>query len=391
MQKQCWFFLLFFLVSCARTPLKNLEDSMRPASSAPVISDSLSRESFFIALNKHIAVMKTSSQVQDPLVFGKKTIKKAEYIKALEEILEHEGDWLEWISTKFDSYEVYGRDEWAEVMITGYYEPKVLGSHQKTKEFSQALYSTPKDLITIDLKRFSSKFTKGERLSVLQGHIVDQNFVPFYSRKEIDENNKLKDQKLELAWVDPIDAFFIQIQGSGVVEFPDGEKVRMGYDNQNGHTYFPIGRSLTEIIPMEQMSMHKIKSHLQTLSKEEQQEVFNRNPSYVFFKRLQSDALTYAGMEVQDGRTIATDAHLFPKGALAFLDVEEPDFNSLSNDEVQTWQRKPRLVFDQDTGGAIKGADRVDLYFGQGDLAAQKAGVMKQKGKLYYLVPKSKL
>lgn len=391
MQKQCWVFLLFFLVSCARTPLKNLEDSMRPASSAPVISDSLSRESFFIALNKHIAVMKTSSQVQDPLVFGKKTVKKTEYIKALEEILEHENDWLEWISTKFDSYEVYGRDEWAEVMITGYYEPKVLGSHKKTKEFSQALYSTPKDLITIDLKRFSSKFTKGERLSVLQGHIVDQNFVPFYSRKEIDENNRLKDQKLELAWVDPIDAFFIQIQGSGVVEFPDGEKVRMGYDNQNGHTYFPIGRSLTEIIPMEQMSMHKIKSHLQTLPKEKQQEVFNRNPSYVFFKRLQSDALTYAGMEVQDGRTIATDAHLFPKGALAFLDVEEPDFNSTSDDEVQTWQRKPRLVFDQDTGGAIKGADRVDLYFGQGDLAAQKAGVMKQKGKLYYLVPKSEL
>jgi membrane-bound lytic murein transglycosylase A len=391
MQKKSWFFFLLIscLVSCTRAPVKNAEEAMRLSSNPPEVLDSLSSESFFTALGKHVAVMKTSSLVSNPMVFGKKTVAKDDYIKSLEEIFNHQDNWQEWIATHFDFYEVYGREHWSEIMSTGYYEPQVSGSHVQTPEFSQALYSTPNDLITIDLKSFSAKFTKGERLNVLQGRMVNQNFVPYYSRKEIDEKNILKDKKLELAWVDPIDAFFIQIQGSGVIEFSDGEKMRVGYDNQNGHTYYPIGRSLWDVIPVEKMSMRKIKNHLQTLSKSEQQKVFNRNPSYVFFKKLDTDAMTYAGMEVQDGRTIATDAHLFPKGALAFLDIDEPEFKSQEDEEPESWQRKPRFVFDQDTGGAIRGADRVDLYFGRGPEAAQKAGVMKQKGKLYYLVPRN--
>ncbi|MBY0414543.1 MAG: MltA domain-containing protein, partial [Bdellovibrionales bacterium] len=154
--------------------------------------------------------------------------------------------------------------------------------------------------------------------------------------------------------------------------------------------YFPIGRLLTDSIPLESMSMQKIKLHLKTLSKEDQQKILNKNPSYVFFKKLDGGALTFAGMEVQEGRTIATDVHLFPKGAMAFLETEEPTFNSSEDLEAFQWEKKARIVFDQDTGGAIKGSGRVDLYFGQGDIAAQKAGIMKQKGLLYYLVPKLK-
>jgi membrane-bound lytic murein transglycosylase A len=212
--------------------------------------------------------------------------------------------------------------------------------------------------------------------------------VPYYERSEIDVAKKLADKSSVLAWVDPVDAFFIQIQGSGVVEFSDGDSMRVGYDGQNGHSYMAIGKFLTHAIPMEQMSMQKIKTHLLSLSPEERQKIMNKNPSYVFFRKLDSLALTYAGMEVQAGRTIATDLHLFPKGAMAFLDIEEPEFTSNAETVASQWIRKPRLVFDQDTGGAIKGSGRVDLYFGQGDLAAQKAGVMKQKGKLFYLVPK---
>lgn len=382
-------FLVLFFSACSRAPLKHNEDAMRLASAPPALLDQLSKESFLESLKKHIAVMKISGQVQDPMVFGKKSIKKSDYINALEKILEHEEDYLNWISLNFEFHEVYGRDDWSEVMVTGYYEPLVKGSKKESTEFSQALYSTPEDLLTIDLKEFAAKFMKGERLGLLKGRLVNKAIVPYYDRKEIDESGKLKDRReLVLAWVDPLDSFFIQIQGSGVVEFEDGEKMRVGYDSQNGHAYYPIGRFLTDSIPLEKMSMQKIKLHLKTLKKDEQQKVMNKNPSYVFFKKLDSGALTYAGMEVQEGRTIATDFHLFPKGAMGFLETEEPEFNSLNDVEVVSWQSKSRLVFDQDTGGAIRGSGRVDLYLGHGDLAAQKAGVMKQKGRLFYLVPK---
>lgn len=380
--------LLVILSACARSPLKNRDDLMRPASDAPALTDNLSRESFFIALRNHIDVMKKSNQVKDPMVFGKKKIPKADYIAALEKIFEHEVDWLDYISVNFESYEVYGRDDWADVMVTGYYEPKVSGSKNKTKDFFRPAYATPSDMLTIDLKKFASKFPKGEKLGGLQARVENKRIVPYYDRKDIDENNKLSGQNLELAWLDPIDAFFIQIQGTGVVEFEDGEKLRIGYDNQNGHAYFPIGKFLTDHIPLEEMSMQRIRAHLKTLPFKEQQTILNQNPSYVFFKKLDGKALTYAGMEVEDGRTIATDLQLFPKGALAFLDIEEPVFDSGDAIVATNWERRPRLVFDQDTGGAIKGSGRVDLFYGEGDSAAQKAGVMKQKGKLFYLVPR---
>jgi membrane-bound lytic murein transglycosylase A len=380
--------LLVFFSACSRAPLKNREDLMRPASNAPAITDYLSRESFFIALRNHIDVMKKSNQVKDPMVFGKKKIPKADYIASLEKIFEHQENWIDYISVNFESYEVYGRDDWADVMVTGYYEPKVTGSKTKTKDFFQPAYRTPNDLVTIDLKNFSSKFPKGEKLGLLTARVENKKIVPYYDRKEIDENYKLSNQNLELAWLDPIDAFFIQIQGTGVVEFENGEKIRIGYDGQNGHAYFPIGKFLTEHIPIEEMSMQRIRSHLKTLPFKDQQAILNKNPSYVFFKKLDGKALTYAGMEVEDGRTIATDLQLFPKGALAFLDIEEPVFESEDATVATMWERRPRLVFDQDTGGAIKGSGRVDLFYGEGDPAAQKAGVMKQKGKLFYLLPR---
>ena len=380
--------LVILLNACSRGPLKKREDLMRPASDSPVITDHLSKESFFIALRKHIDSMKKSNQVKDPMVFGKKQIPKNSYIASLEKIFEHEADWLDYITINFETFEVYGLDEWADVMVTGYYEPKVAGSRQKTKSYFQPAYSTPDDMLTIDLKKFSDKFPAGQKLGTLKARVENKRILPYYDRKDIDENLKLANQNLELAWLDPIDAFFIQIQGTGVVEFEDGEKIRIGYDGQNGHAYFPIGKFLTDHIPLEEMSMQRIRSHLKTLPFSEQQNILNKNPSYVFFKKLDGKALTYAGMEVEDGRTIATDLQLFPKGALAFLDIEEPVFDSESAMVATHWERRPRLVFDQDTGGAIKGSGRVDLFYGEGDTAAQKAGVMNQKGKLFYLVPR---
>jgi membrane-bound lytic murein transglycosylase A len=327
--------------------------------------------------------------MKDPIIFGSKKISKAEYLSALEEIFNHQADWVEWIDKNFERHEVYGKDQWGEVLSTGYYEPKVRGSKKATDIFSQPVYATPADLVSIDLKAFSYKFTKGLEHNSLTGRISNKKIVPYFVRKEIDSDKKLDGQDLEIAWIDPVDSFFIQIQGSGVIEFDDGDSIRIGYANQNGHPYVAIGKHLTHVIPLNEMSMQRIRAYLKTLSSLEQQDILNINPSYVFFKKLETLALTYTGAEVSDGRTIATDKLLMPKGALAWLDIEEPVFLSESSTEPISWERRPRLVFDQDTGGAIKGPGRVDLYYGNNESAAQKAGVMRRLGKLYYLVPKS--
>lgn len=380
--------LIIILASCARAPLTERSQNSRLTSSPPALTDSLEKESFFSTLRSHIEVMKSSGIVHDPMQFGDRKISKADYILALENLLGHEEDWLIYINNHFDFYEIYGKEDWNEVLVTGYYEPRVQGSKVKTAVYSQPLYSTPSDLVIIDLKNFAYKFPKGSKLNVIQGRLQNQNLMPYYSRAEIDSIKGPIADTQALAWVDPVDAFFIQIQGSGTVVLSPTEEMRVGYDNQNGHGYMAIGKFLTDHIPMKEMSMQKIRQHLKTLSPSEQQKILNKNPSYVFFKKLDGPALTYGGMEVSNGRTIATDSHLYSKGAIAFLDIEEPVFETVDSHEVLHWEKRQRLVFDQDTGGAIKGGGRVDLFFGSDELSAQKAGVMKQMGKLFYLVPK---
>jgi len=382
--------ICLLLTSCARTKLNRVEDALRPVKGnmRPITRDSLGADSFFATLKKHIEVMKQSKLVRDPMVFGKKLISKADYIAALEKIPESKENYLAYINEHFDVMEVYGRNQWGDVLATGYYEPLLNGSRTKTERFSAPLYKAPEDLITVDLKLFESMFKRYDFPAQLTGKLKGKTLVPYFDRKEIDIDKKLEGKNLELAWVDPAEAFFLHIQGSGVVRFENDEELHVGYNAQNGHPYQAIGKLLHHVIPKDEMSTQKIKAYLKTLTKEQQQDLLNKNPSYVFFKKLEGEAITYAGMEVSEGRTIATDNVFFPKGALAYLDIEEPQFENQMAEVPSQWIKVPRLVFDQDTGGAIKGGDRVDLYFGKGDEAFQKAGVMKRMGKLYYLVPK---
>ena len=188
--------ILIILSSCSRAPLKNRDDLMRAASNSPVITDSLTKESFFLTLRKHIDVMKKSNQVKDPMVFGKKKILKADYIASLEKIFEHQSDYLDYISINFEAFEVYGRDDWAEVMVTGYYEPRVEGSRTKTTNFFQPAYATPSDMLTIDLKKFADKFPPGQKLTPLRARVENNRVVPYFDRQEIDEKSKLANKNL---------------------------------------------------------------------------------------------------------------------------------------------------------------------------------------------------
>ena len=225
----------------------------------------------------------------------------------------------------------------------------------------------------------------------LQRSVDGVSVLPYYTRAEIDGAKNYSDllgKNLALAWLDPVDAIYLQIQGSGAIEFANGQKMYVGYDKQNGYPWFPIGRALKDKIPIEQMTMQRVRAHLKTLNPQQLREILDRDPSYVFFRKLSGAPVGSFGSEVVGQRTIASDNFLFPKGVLAFLDISVPVFKDAEQIEPSEWQRRPRFVLDVDTGGAIRGGGRIDLYMGEGPVMGQMAGVMKQHGKLWYLAPK---
>lgn len=400
--------LLLFVFSCARAPLKDRSDAMRKTSNGPQLSDDLDFASLQRGIAANIDFIQSSARAGNEIVFGKIKIPKKNYIAALKYLLENSTDMTSFqnlVSQKFDFYEVYGSDDWAKIKVTSYYTPLLKGSLKKTKMFSQPLYLTPNDMVFIDVDSYVEAFP---RWKIFKEQVLEQKssnalvrgrlqtdksnksrIVPYYKRDEIDSDKSVFEQNLVIVYVDPIESFFLQIQGSGLVELSDGTQFTVGYANQNGHPYVAIGSLLLDKIPKEKMSMQSIVSYLRSLPKKEAQKIMNQNPSYVFFQKTESRPLSYLGTEVVDGRTVATDAGLFPKGTLAYLEFEKPVFENSKSDEPKEWVKSARFVLDQDTGGAIRGPGRLDLYAGKGSEAEQFAGVMKNPAKLFYLVPKS--
>jgi membrane-bound lytic murein transglycosylase A len=407
--------LLVLVLSCATRPhVTKPKDAMRLANANTVeILDTYPIETLIQGIKENIEFFKEVILKQDKehiLVFGDQEVLAIDYINELEKLYDFlkvnkdKEKLYSYLNSNFTMYEVYGREYWGDVFITGYYDPIIEGRLRPTKKYSQALYKTPKDMVVVDFDKYAETFEKFKyvkdvfseqksSISVLRGRLIlngdNKEVVPYYSREEIDVHGKLKGKKLEICYVDPIDSFFLQIQGSGYINLLRGRKLKVGYAAQNGHPYYPIGKSLLDVIPVEKMTLRSLRNYLRTLPKNELNEILSQNSSYVFFQKLEGRSLSYLGSELIPGRTIATDKDLLPKGALALLDVEEPVFNSKDDIHAVSWERKPRLVFDQDTGGAIRGAGRVDLYFGIGDKAEQGSGVMRNRGKLYYFVPNS--
>ena len=234
---------------------------------------------------------------------------------------------------------------------------------------------------------------KSEPERKMRGHVIDtpggRRFVPYFSREDIDTRAALQGRKLELVWVDPVDAFFLHIQGSGTVMLEGGKTLRLNYADKNGQPYEALGKFLRDQIPLENLNLHTIEAYVRQLPAARMQEYFNRNPSYVFFQILESSALTYLGLPATDGRTVATDAKYFPKGGLAFLAFDKPRFDGpTSVTPLPEAEKTGRFVLDQDIGGAITGPGRLDLFWGRGADAKRYAGVIKNPGHLYYLTPK---
>lgn len=408
--------LILFLISCEKEKEEKIEkpkEFMRLAQTQPELYDDLPLSDLRYGISQTIEMLDKFQQ--NELIFGSRIIDKDDYILSLK-LLElkiisgiSKEDLNSLVKNNFDFYEVYGEGKWGDVLITSYYEPVLDGALVKSGQFTQPLYAVPDDLVTIHLNKFVETFEdlspiKEEvldghnKIKILRGRIVppyneggSANIVPYYKREEIDSDLKLQGRVRELAWVDPVDAFFLQVQGSGSVVIEDGTKIGLGYASQNGYPFYAIGKHLLDTIPEEQMSKQSIEDYLRSLPEEEMRKILNLNNSYVFFRKLDTKPITTFGTEVVDGRTIATDKRYFPIGTLAFLQFKKPVFESPQSRHPSEWVDTSRYVLDHDTGGAITGTDRVDLFWGSGDLAGQSAGVMKQHGKLYYLVPKESL
>ena len=280
----------------------------------------------------------------------------------------------------FVPHQVFNPDGTDNGLVTGYYEPLLNGARKRGGPYQTPLHRAPEDLLTIDL---GSVYPDLKNMR-LRGKLVGNKVVPYPARAELTQSAAMTGN--ELVWVDnPIDAFFLQVQGSGRVQFADTkEVVRVAYADQNGHPYRSIGRYLVDKgeLTMDQASAQGIKAWLAANPKR-QQELLNANPGYVFFKE---EKLTdprkgpkgALGVPLTPQRSVAVDPNFIPLGAPVFLSTTQPG----SNAPLQ------RMMLAQDTGGAIKNAVRADYFWGFGAEAGEKAGKMKQRGMLWVLLPK---
>ena len=262
-----------------------------------------------------------------------------------------------------------------EVLFTGYYLPELRGSLTRAGPFQVPLHRAPDDLVVVRAKDFPQM---GDDVI---GRVEKGLLVPYPTRAEV-ARGALDGKRADLCYVDSaVDAFFLEIQGSGVVRFQDGTSRVVTFAGKNGHRYAAVGAELIRrgALRREEVSMQSIRAWLEA-NPAAREEVLATNPSYVFFRY--AEAATGAlGVPVTPDRTIAADARVFPKGGLAFLETSRPV-------DATTGAMRPfsRFVLDQDAGGAIRTSARVDVFFGSGPYAENAAGRMKQPGRLYYLL-----
>jgi len=276
------------------------------------------------------------------------------------------------IQKEFLPYQINTKDGGKEGLLTGYYEPELRGSLKKTKKYKYPIYETPKDLIIVDLSSIYPSL-KNYRL---RGKIEGNKLVPYDTRKQ--STSKHVPAKAICYTDSKVDLFFLEIQGSGRVKLKNGKTIFVGYDNQNGHRYRAIGKYLVRIgaIKLKDVSLQTIRAWLNK-NPSRIDEVLNYNKSVVYFKERQNPASGSLGLCLTPERSIAVDRRYIPLGSMLYLNADVKDKNV------------SKIVLAQDTGGAIKGAIRADMFLGYGKEAMNTAGELKSPLKLWILLPKN--
>jgi membrane-bound lytic murein transglycosylase A len=280
-----------------------------------------------------------------------------------------DGDAVDFFAQWFEAVQVGDGKAFA----TGYYIPEIAGSRDRRRGYEVPIYGRPSDLVDVDLGQFSPAL-KGKSV---RGRVQSKSLVPYYDRTQI-ENGAMTNAPI-IAWAaDPVSLFFLQVQGSGVVRQPDGSTFRIGYDSQNGRDYTGIGALMRDrkILQPGHASMQDIVAYLRA-HPDEGRDIMRENKSYVFFRLLDGPPVGAMGLPVTGGISAATDPKYIPLGAPVYLSMDRVDATGL-------W-------IAQDTGGAIKGANRVDTFWGAGTEAEAIAGGMSGRGTAFLLLPKGTL
>jgi membrane-bound lytic murein transglycosylase A len=392
--KRLFFFIsaLLFLLSCAKpTPVTRPEEALDPISwwRAAAPDDDLQFADMGPAVRQSLDYYRKLPP-DSAFAFGPDRVTALDMVLTLQNfllIIENNTlgprEKIEQLKRDFTIYRSVGSDSSGKVLFTGYYEPLLSCRTTRQADFKYPLYKRPDDIIEVDLTLFGNGFAKNKVFGRLNGRKV----IPYFSREEIDQKNALAKRDLEILWcADLVDIYFLQVQGSGKVDLGNGNILSVLYDGANGRPYRGAGSYLvnTGIIPKEEMSMQMIRQYLRD-NPEQASFILNQNPSYVFFRVDTGPSVGNIGVPLTPGRSIATDSRLFPKGALALIATTKP---KIENDGITEWEPFTRFVMNQDTGGAIKGPGRVDLFWGQGPEAELGAGHMQQEGELYFLLRK---
>ena len=303
-----------------------------------------------------------------------KASKRNELFKDVCQKAEFETDGKKFFTLYFQPYKLLDENASDEGLITGYYEPLLYGSLKKTSRYKYPLYKTPKDMYIVD---FTSIYPDLKTYK-LRGKLVGNKVLPYDSRQEIESNPS---KELEpIVYVDnKVDVFLLHVQGSGKVLLDTGELINVGYAEQNGRKFKGIGMYMLNkgYITKDELSAQGMKKYLDK-NPSKADEVLNQNESYVFFQKSNQGATGSLGSPLTAKRNIAVDRSVIPLGMPVFLNTTNPI------------DKKPinQLMVAADVGGAIKGKVRADFFWGFGDSAFDYAGRMKEKGKMYVLMPK---
>jgi membrane-bound lytic murein transglycosylase A len=360
-----------------------------PTKKAPSLVDDLDHESLVVAIERSLQYYERNAgndtyRVGGGLVTGKEL--RESLLLFREIISDADSDEVKQkkILNAFDVYRATGLDHEGRVLFTGYFESVLEGSLERTDEYRYPIYRTPDDTVVVNLGKFNKKYLNEK----IVGRLKNGEVIPHFTREDIEEEGSLEGRNLELAWInDPIDIFFLHIQGSGKIILPDGRFIQVSYAQSNGRPYRSIGKYLidSEKLTSSEISHQSLKKYLRERP-DELSDILNYNESYIFFRIVENGPVGALGLTLTSGRSIATDLVLFPKGALAFIRLRNPVFDE--NGNIKTWENFSRFVLNQDTGGVIKGPGRVDLFCGTGSEAEMMAGSLKENGELYFLVKK---
>ena len=264
-----------------------------------------------------------------------------------------------------------------EGLFTGYYEASLKGSRTRHGPYQTPLRKRPDDLVMVDLGLFRDSL-KGQRIA---GRVIGGDLKPYEDHRTIDQGKLPGDASLPLVWVDdPVKAFFLQIQGSGRIQLDDGATMSLGYAGQNGHVYYAVGRELVKrgALAKDQVNMQSIESWLKA-HPDQAREIMYSNPSYVFFKEMNTNgAVGGENIVLTPQRSIAVDRSKIAYGIPVWVDIPDAPHGAIK-----------QLMIAQDTGGAIRGPVRGDIFFGYGEQAEILAGPMKAPGKWWFLLPKT--